>query len=104
MINGRKVITLCGSTRLKSDFERVNKELTLQGNVVISVGVYVHCDSDTITDEQKGMLDKIHLGKIDLADAIFVINKDGRIGESTSHEIDYAKSKGKEIIYMRKPN
>ena len=37
-----KVITLCGSTKFKDDFMRVQKELTLKGNIVISVGLFGH--------------------------------------------------------------
>ena len=37
-----KVITLCGSTRFRAEYERVQKELTLQGNIVISVGLFGH--------------------------------------------------------------
>ena len=39
----------------------------------------------------KEMLDDIHKRKIDMADAIYVINKDGYIGSSTKSEIAYAK-------------
>ena len=89
-----KVITLCGSTRFKDDFERINKELTLQGNIVISVAFFGH-SGDLISDEQKILLDKIHKCKIDLADTVYIINKNGYIGNSTKSEIEYAKSKGK---------
>ena len=99
MIGNYKVITLCGSTRFKEDFERVNRELTLLGNIVISVGCFGH-SGDTFTEEQKVMLDDIHKRKIDMADAIYVINKDGYIGSSTRSEIEYAKKHGKQIIYM----
>ena len=94
-----KIITLCGSTRFKDDFEQINKELTLQGNIVISVAFFGH-SGDVITENQKILLDKIHKSKIDLADTVYVINKNGYIGNSTKSEIEYAKSKGKEIIYM----
>ncbi len=94
-----KVITLCGSTRFKDDFERINRELTLAGNIVISVGCFGH-SGDTFTEEQKVMLDDIHKRKIDMADAIYVINKDGYIGSSTRSEIQYALRLGKQIIYM----
>jgi len=40
MIGNYKVITLCGSTRFKDEFLQVQKELTLQGNIVISVGLF----------------------------------------------------------------
>jgi len=94
-----KVITLCGSTRFKDDFERINKELTLQGNIVISVAFFGH-SGDLISDEQKILLDKIHKCKIDLADTVYIINKNGYIGNSTKSEIEYAKSKGKKIIFL----
>lgn len=99
MIGNYRVITLCGSTRFKEDFERVNKELTLAGNIVISVGCFGHA-GDVFTDEQKVMLDDIHKRKIDMADAIYVINKDGYIGSSTRSEIQYATRLGKQIIFM----
>ena len=99
MIGNYRVITLCGSTRFKEDFERVNKELTLAGNIVISVGCFGHA-GDVFTDEQKVMLDDIHKRKIDMADAIYIINKDGYIGSSTRSEIQYATRLGKQIIFM----
>ena len=99
MIGNYKVITLCGSTRFKDDFERINKMLTLAGNIVISVGCFGHA-GDTFTEEQKVMLDDIHKRKIDMAAAIYVINKDGYIGSSTKNEIAYAIRLGKQIIYM----
>ena len=102
MIGNYEVITLCGSTRFKDDFEYVNRELTLLGNIVISVGCFGHA-GDTFTEEQKVMLDDIHKRKIDMADAIFVINKDGYIGSSTASEIEYAKAHAKVIYYLEPP-
>ena len=99
MIGNYKVITLCGSTRFKDDFERINRELTLLGNIVISVGCFGH-SGDTFTEEQKVMLDDIHKRKIDMADTIYVINKDGYIGDSTRSEIKYAIAHGKQVILM----
>ena len=46
------------------------------------------------------MLDDIHKRKIDLAEAIYVINKDGYIGASTRSEIEYAIKHGKRVIFM----
>ncbi len=97
-----KVITLCGSTKFKTEFEQANKRLTLAGNIVISVGLFGHY-GDVITAYQKLMLDDLHKRKIDMADAIYVINKDGYIGSSTASEIRYAKTAGKEVIYMEEP-
>lgn len=103
MVGKYKVVTLCGSTKFKDEFIRVQKELTLQGIIVISVGLFGHADGEfgiIITDEVKIMLDDIHKRKIDMADGIFVINKNGYIGSSTRSEIEYAKEHGKEIVYL----
>ena len=101
MINGFKVITLCGSTRFKEEFLEAQKRLTLEGNIVISVGLFGHSGDDVVwTEGVKDMLDRQHLAKIDLADEIFVINVGGYIGDSTRREIAYAEYKGKSIIYL----
>ena len=99
--NKYPVITLCGSTRFKPLFEEANRLLTLKGCIVISVGCFGHA-GDVFTDEQKEMLDDIHKRKIDMADAIYVINKDGYIGSSTRAEIAYAKEHGKGVYYLEK--
>ena len=100
MINNYKVITLCGSTKFKEEFIQAQKELTLAGNIVISVGLFGHSgDNEVWTDKTKEMLDDMHKRKIDLADAIMVINKNNYIGESTKSEIEYAKTMNKEVYY-----
>jgi len=98
-----KVITLCGSTKFKDEFVEVQRKLTLEGNIVISVGLFGHADGEyetVLTDEVKIMLDDMHKRKIDMAEEIFVINKNGYIGKSTRSEIDYASKKGKKISYL----
>lgn len=99
MVGKYNVITLCGSTRFKEDFEMANRELTLDGNIVISVGCFGH-SGDKFTDKQKIMLDDMHKRKIDMADEIYVINPGGYIGESTKSEIAYAEATGKPVRYM----
>lgn len=99
MVGKYKVITLCGSTKFKEDFERVNRELTLQGNIVISVGCFGH-SGDSFSEQDKIMLDDIHKRKIDMADEIFVINKNKYIGSSTRDEIEYAILHDKPVRYM----
>ena len=102
------VITLCGSTRFKEAFMEAQKRLTLEGNIVISVGLFGHSgdqevwenmDEGTLT-KTKEMLDDMHKRKIDMADEIFVINVGGYIGESTKSEIAYAKAQKKGIRYL----
>ena len=102
------VVTLCGSTRFKNEFIEVQKRLTLEGNIVISVGLFGHSgDSEVwenrdegILTKTKEMLDDMHKRKIDMSDEIFVINVGGYIGDSTCSEIEYAKAHGKKIRYL----
>ena len=110
MVGKYKVVTLCGSTKFKDEFMREQKRLTLEGNIVISVGLFGHSgdnevwesmDEGTLT-KTKEMLDDMHKRKIDMADEVFVINKGGYIGSSTRSEIEYAISTGKKVEYMEK--
>ncbi len=101
MVGKYKVITICGSTRFKEQFLEVQKRLTLAGNIVISVGLFGHSgDAEVWTPGTKEMLDDMHKRKIDMADAIYVINVEGYIGESTRSEIDYALRNGKKVLYL----
>lgn len=111
MVGGYRVITLCGSTRFKDAFMEAQKQLTLDGNIVISVGLFGHSgdnevwegmDEDTLT-KTKLMLDDMHKRKIDMSDEIYVINVGGYIGDSTRSEIEYAKRTGKDIQYLEEP-
>ncbi len=101
MVGKYPVITLCGSTRFKEQFMAVQKKLTLEGNIVISVGLFGHSGDDEVwTPGMKEMLDNMHTRKIDMADAIYVINVGGYIGESTRSEIEYALRNGKKVYYL----
>lgn len=101
MVGRFKVITLCGSTRFKDAFLETQKRLTLEGNIVISVGLFGHSGDDEVWQEgTKEMLDNMHKRKIDMSDGIFVINVGGYIGDSTRSEIDYAIRNGKTVEYL----
>jgi hypothetical protein len=67
---------------------------------VLSVGLFGHADNEPLTAETKAMLDSMHKQKIDMSSEIFVINKDGYIGESTRSEIQYAHCQHKKVTYM----
>ncbi len=103
MVGKYKVITLCGSTRFKDAFMEAQKRLTLEGNIVISVGLFGHAgDGEVWSEGVKAMLDDMHKRKIDMADEIFVINVGGYIGSSTRSEIEYATALGKPVVYLEK--
>lgn len=79
----------------------------MEGNIVISVGLFGHADGEygsVITPKVKEMLDDMHKRRIDMSDEIFVINKDGYIGESTKSEIEYAIKTGKDVNYLENLN
>lgn len=98
-----KVITLCGSTRFYKQFDEISLALTLKGFLVFSIGSHRIDDSKIVKIcELKGMLDMAHREKINMSSSIFVIDVDGYIGNSTRSEIDYAKSKLKNIYYLSK--
>lgn len=95
-----KIITVCGSLRFYKEMMEVTEKLELEGNCML-VPIYnpSRPNKDAFTEDEALMLDKMHKERIKLADAILVINVGGYIGNSTSKEIEFAKSLNKEIIY-----
>lgn len=104
MVGKYPVITLCGSTRFKDTFLELLKKLTLEGNIVLLPGVYVHAgDEEAWEPGRKEVLDDMHRRKIDMSDEIFVVNVGGYIGESTRGEIEYACRNGRAVRYLEEP-
>lgn len=96
------IITLCGSTRFKEQFEEIQRKLTLDGFLVISVGLFSHSEENShewLDNEKKQMLDDLHKVKIMMSDAIYVINAEQYIGNSTKNEIKFANSLGLPVFY-----
>ena len=50
MVDKYPVITLCGSTRFKNAFMEAQKRLTIEGNIVISVGLFGHSGDQEVWD------------------------------------------------------
>ena len=91
-------MTLCGSLRLGREFwDHTARKLIISGYIVLKPDF---CFSKDEEEMFKQKLNLMHRQKIDMSDEIFVINKDGYIGESTRAEIEYAKRKGKKISYL----
>jgi hypothetical protein len=77
-----KVITLCGSTRFEEQFAQVNRLLTMQGCVVISLGMFALADLpgyDWAADSSdlRGRLGAVHFQKIRMADEVYVVDPGG---------------------------
>ena len=84
--------------KFKDDFLREQKRLTLEGNIVLASNMFLLAED--ITEDIKKMLADMHKRRIDMADEIFVINKNSYVGSSTKSEIEYAKKLGKKIVFM----
>ena len=103
------VITLCGSTRFKEQFDNANYEETMKGKIVLSVGFFMHATGNRhgehigATPQQKVALDELHRRKIDISDEVLILNVGGYIGDSTQSELNYAIKQGKEISYLETP-
>lgn len=98
-----KVITICGSLRYSKEMMKIAEELELKYGYAVIQCVY-NVDGQKYDGRDVSILDKIHRKKIDISDAIYVVNIDGYIGNSTKNEIEYAKRNCKEIIYHEKIN
>lgn len=93
-----KIITLCGSLKFKKEMMLIAEKMALKGNCIITP-VYPVQEKFERTDEQLEKLKEAHFKKIEMSDAILVINVDNYIGKSTNLEIEYAKKLDKEIMY-----
>lgn len=96
-----KVITICGSMRYSKEMMKIAEELELKEGYAVIQCVY-NIDGQRYEGVDASILDKIHRKKIDISDAIYVVNIDGYIGNSTRNEIEYAKNNEKEVIYHEK--
>ena len=93
-----KVITICGSMRYSKEMMKISEELELKKGYAVIQCVY-NVDGLKYEGIDASILDKVHRKKIDISDAIYVVNIDGYIGNSTKKEIEYALNSGKEVIY-----
>jgi hypothetical protein len=108
MINGTKIITLCGSSRF-CDIMAVCAWIIERDEHAITMGLHLlpdwyfnHPVSDHLAEEEgcASDMDKLHFRKIELSDEIFVVNVNEYIGKSTGNEINHALELNKPIRYF----
>lgn len=87
-----KIITISGSYKYSSEMIWVYQQLTDLGYIVLFPAM--GCDGH----DKQWYLD-LHVKKIAMSDALFVVDVNHYIGESTRYEINKAEELGKEIIY-----
>ena len=94
-----KIITICGSMRFQNEMIKVAAELETEKDLCVLQPVY-NCGGKAYSGQELQKFAAAHYKKIDISDAIYVVNVGGYIGESTTREIEYAKRLNKEIVYM----
>lgn len=94
------IITLCGSTRFKKDFESVRKICLSQGMIVFSPEVFSHADNLKLALEEIESLRQLHMRKIELCNFVMVINSEEYVGEDTLKEILHAYKHNIPVFYL----
>jgi len=104
-----KTVVICGSRRFKPEIREFAKRLKKLGVVVYEP--YLHSRQDELAklseDYKKFValgLTHDHFYKIRMADVVFIFNKDGYAGNSTTLEIGYAVALGKPIYALSDDN
>ena len=107
----RGLLTLCGSTKFEHLFRVANAELTMADWAVLTVGVFdrtrFHNPEDPESVALKARLDALHFAKIDMSQAVVVLNGDATplglgpayIGDSTRREVAHARAGHKEVYW-----
>lgn len=97
-----KTICICGSTFYKECFETVSKVFELNGIIALRPSIYSNYDKINLSSNELDVLMDVFRRKIDISDAVLVLDINKRIGIHTATDIAYAKSVGKDIIYLSK--
>lgn len=94
-----KIITICGSMRFSKEMIKIATELEKDDGYCVLQPVY-NFDNRVLSGDELENIKKAHYKKIDISDAIFVADVGGYIGKSVAEEIEYAKSRNKEILFL----
>lgn len=99
-----EVVTLCGSLKFKDELMKAALDLELEGKCVLNIVYPINDDKDAFSEEELELLKLAHKKRIDMSDAIYVVNVGGYVGSSTRGEIEYAELKNKKVYYMEDIN
>lgn len=93
-----KTVTICGSMKFEEEMKHIAWKLETEEGFCVLQCVYNEQNAP-ISDEAQKRLAAVHYQKIDLCDAIYIVDVHGYIGTAVAAEISYAKEHGKELIY-----
>ena len=93
-----KTVTICGSMRFEDEMKSIAFLLETKYKMCVLQCVY-NVDKKNLSASEIETLNKSHFRKIDIADAVYIVNINGYIGEQVKKEIAYARKIGKEVIF-----
>lgn len=93
-----KTVTICGSMKFKNEMMKIAFWLEIDHHFNVLQCVY-NTENRSISESEIKDLEAAHFKKIEISDAIYVLDINGYIGQQVTKEIEYAESLGKEIIY-----
>lgn len=97
-------ICLIGSSRFKDLYGEINRRLTLDGHICYSIATVSTSDGSELPEEQKMILDLVHLRKIAESEAcVLVTDETGYFGFSTKREMIWAQILNIPIMDCRRP-
>ncbi len=92
-----QTITICGSMRYEKEMQRIAYDLETKHGYNVLQCIY-GLNKDELTVDELTVLKEAQFKRIEISDAIYVVDIGGYIGSATEEEIQYAKRIGKEII------
>ena len=93
-----KIVTICGSMKFENEMKKVAFILETKHDMSVLQCVYNE-DRSELGEDEIAALNLAHLKKIELADAVYVVDLHGYIGEQVKKEIAFARKLGKEVIF-----
>jgi len=107
------IVTICGSHKFDKQIMKCYELLTMKGHCVFLpafLDLYksaAEAENDIpggVVTPVMDMLRRVHRDKMDLSEAIYVVNCDGYVGKDTQAEIDYARQHSLDVYYFMNPS
>lgn len=92
------ILTICGCSKQREDWEYYQKQYALEGYVVLAINIYLGLEDKGYNNdtEKKRLFMELHRQKIRMADKIcFILKPDGTLGDHTQSEMEYVRELGK---------
>ena len=83
-----RTVTICGSMKFEKEMQRIAFELEVRHRLNVLQCIY-GLKKDELTSADRAVLEEAQLKRIDLSDAIYVVDIGGDIGDATKKEMEY---------------